>query len=287
MTTRIISFSEVLKYQTCQRQYYYRFTLGLSPEEESDAITTGVNGHKLLQNFYELLRQGKTKMEALKIVADIAMKGLGDAKFADGSLLKAWTLVDNYVRETDFTSEAELIENRFLVPLAKLLPSVFPQDEELLDVQIGFTPDLVLRRKGGLLDIEDAKFVQRAWPKKKLNRFPQIKLYQIFMEAMEYEISRSIVRMFNTTTGKIEAHVYSMTPIEKEILLRDFVHAIRETLEFRKRPFEIQNHAARTMNYTACTFCHFEFPCTLEAQGKDATKTLETQYVKSSYDYTC
>lgn len=278
----IVSFSELFKWQTCQRQYYYRFILGRSPIEESDAISTGVKGHKLLEAFYELLREGKTKEEALKTISDKAKQLVNSDRFADFPLATAWTMVDNYIRETDFsTKSSEFIENRFLLPVSKLT-----DDSELSHVQIGFTPDLITKRKGDFVDIEDAKFVGRAWGKKKINRFPQIKLYQIFMESMNYKISRTMIRFFNLQTYKITEQPYVTKGVEKETIKRDFLAGVKEVVRFKEGPKELLSLAPRTMNYTACQYCPFEFVCTLEAEGKDASKTLNALYKESSYDYT-
>jgi hypothetical protein len=283
----IVSYSEIFKYQTCPRQYYYRFSLNKAPIEESDAIQTGIKGHRLLQDFYELMRQGKTKEEALAIVTQTAMKlaqkprFMGQAEQTDFALLKAWTLVSNYVGETDFTAESELIENRFLVPV-----SAIDSDPSLSHVQIGFTPDLVSKRTGGHLDVEDAKFVGRAWSQSKMNRFQQIKLYQIFLSRMGYASSRGILRFFNVQTGKITTKNYVLKGREEETIIRDFMVGVRDVVKFKSQEPELLKLAPRTMNYTACQFCHFEFVCTLEAEGKDASKTLDTMYKDSNYDYT-
>lgn len=278
--SEIVSFSEVYKFQTCRRAWYYQFYLGLR-SEETDAIGTGNRGHKLLQNFYLLLKMGHSKEKALKLITAQAKEEMKED--IDGNLLKAWVLVDNYIRETDFNSKAIHVEGRFLVPAKKLTNDTFFDS-----VQIGFTPDLVLERTGGFIDIEDYKFVQRKWSQKKVNRFPQLRVYHLLMEAMGYTISRTVLREFNTQTGKIFAHPYPMSSVEKENVLKDFLSGVSEVLNFRRSINEetsVATEATRTMNYTACQFCHFERPCTMEAQGKNANYTLSTEYTKSSYNY--
>jgi hypothetical protein len=277
----IISFSEVYKWDSCQRQYYYNFTLGLQPLEVSDPINTGVKGHRLLQSFYEAYRTGITKEEARQRTSESATALIGKASIADvKALLKSWSLVDNYIRDTDFKSEAVLVENRFLFPASKLT-----DDPELADVQIGFTPDVVFERKSGFVDVEDAKFVGKAWSKSKLNRFPQAKLYQIFLKRMGYNVSRTTVRFFNTTTNQITAQHYFLGVDEEQSLIHDFIAGIKEVYRFRIQTDEQKELARRTMNYTTCQFCRYEEPCTLQAEGQDATRVFKYQYVKSDYDY--
>lgn len=279
----IVSFSEVFKWQTCQRQYYYRFDLGLAPIEESDAIRTGVIGHRLLQSFHEMIREGKNKEESHEIVRKQAKKILDESSVTNfGNLVKAWTLVDNYIRDTDFASEAVLVENRFLLPVSHLIGPALAESYGLSDVQIGFTPDVVFERTGKKFDVEDYKFVARAWSGSKLNRFPQTKLYQIFLECMGYEISRSVLRFFNVTTGKINDQNYTLTDTARQILIKDFISGVREVVKYRTNSYR---EPARTMNYTACQFCSWEYVCSLQAEGKDATYTIETQFKKSEYDY--
>jgi hypothetical protein len=214
----IISYSEIVKFQTCKRQYFYRFTKGLAPLEESPAISTGVKGHKLLENFYEFLKAGKTKEEARELTTQSAMDLIKREGLAvDPTLLKAWTLVDNYITSTKHFNEAIIIENRFLIPA-----TVIGGDPSLDQVMIGFTPDVVLERPGNMLDVEDAKFVGRAWSKSKLNRFQQAKLYQIFLKRMGYNVTRSSVRFFNVTTGNVSVQNYTMKAQEEAILIERF-----------------------------------------------------------------
>lgn len=282
----IVSYSEIFKLDTCQRQYYYRFILGLQPQEESSAIDMGNKGHKLLQNFYNLLGEGKTKEQALKIITENATKLLTTVHFSEvGNLWKAWTAVDNYIKATDFTSKAVIVENRYLIPAELLMSENFLDDYLLDDVQIGFTPDVVFEKQGGFYEVEDAKFVGRAWSKSKLNRFQQSKLYQIFLNRMGYKVTRSSIRFFNMTTGEIKEQKYTMSKEEEEILIRDFLNGVMDVVRFRNQDSTDLQETRRTMNYTACQFCPFEFPCTLEAEGKDASKTLANLYVKSKYDY--
>jgi len=283
----IISYSELFKFQTCKRQYQYSFGLGLRPIEESGPIATGSAGHKLLQVLYELLREGVDKEKALVTVTRKAkeLSTIAGTGLVDFNMLKAWTLVENYIRETDFVNEVELVENRFLVPIEVILSDIEVDRFNLNDVQIGFTPDLVCKRKGDKLDIEDAKFVGRAWSKSKLNRYPQLKLYQIFLKRMGYDISRTVLRFFNTTTGEITTRPYILGVAEEENLIKDFIDGVIDLVQFKGLPDSVKVQAPRTMNYTACQFCAFEFPCSLEAEGKDASKTLENLYKKSEYDY--
>ena len=286
----IISYSEIFKLDTCPRQYYYRFDKGLKPIEESDAITTGVKGHKLLQIFYTALSAGMTKDQALAVVHVQAKKMMAEeAKTKlkletviapDFSLLTALTLVDKYIKEYEFESNAVLIENRFLLPASELSDDPF-----LSDVQIGFTPDVVFENTGNFLKVDDYKFVGRAWAKKKINRFQQSKLYQIFLKRMNYNVTRSGILFFNTKTGDVTYQNYVLRPQEEQILIDDFVSGLIAVKRIKIQSEEERAKARRTMNYTACTYCAFELPCSLEAEGKDASKTFKNLYVKSDYDY--
>lgn len=279
MKINITSFSELYKWDTCQRQFYYNFTLGLVPVTMSEAINTGIKGHKLLQSFYEGLMNGFSKEEALEATHTKAKK-LMESDKNNFDLLFAWTLVEKFIKETTFTANAVLAENRFLFPASALT-----DDPELEGLQIGFTPDVVFKRNGDFYDVEDAKFVKRAWGVKKMDMFPQAKLYQVFLRRMGYNVSRSIVRFFNTTTGKIEAKPYPLTSVQEKILIEDFVEGIKILKNFKERPIELQAKARRTSNYTQCQYCAFSLPCSLEAEGKNAEKTLNHMYTKSDYDY--
>ncbi len=279
--TMIVSFSEIAKFQTCKRQYNYRFGMGLKPIEESGAISLGIKGHNLLEMFYKLLADGKTKEEALVIIRSYVVEQMKKSFDPDFNALKAWTLVENYINETDFTSSVVYVESAFIIPASSLTDDPF-----FADVKIGFTPDLVLERKGGWLDIEDYKFTERIWSQKRLNRAMQLRLYQIFLETLGYEVSRTVFRFFNVKTGKIVAHPYIMSATQKKSITADFLDGVRDVVVYRRnlKPTPV-NNGARTLNNTACGFCAFEFVCTLEAEGKDASHTIKYQFTKSGYGY--
>jgi hypothetical protein len=238
----------------------------------------GIRGHKLLQNFYTFMGEGHSKDEARKLTTESSAQLLKQNKL-DIPLLKAWTLVDNYIQATEFKSEAVIVENRYLFPLSQLSDHPLVQD-----VQIGFTPDVVFQRQGGFCDVEDAKFVGRAWAESKLKHFVQAKLYQILLSRMGYNVSRSTVRFFNTQTAQIKSHNAELKFGEEATIIQDLISAVVEVVHYKNDVFRLEN-TRRTMNNNMCQGCAFDFPCTLEGQGKDASKTFASMYKKNSYDY--
>lgn len=275
----IVSFSEVSKWDTCKLQYFYNFSMGLRPLEETESISNGIVGHKLLQSFYESLQAGKTKLEAAEATHRKAIEYMDSAKqnLNSKSVLIAWTMVSNYIKNADVTAKTILVENRFLIPV-----SMLDNDCSLSNVQIGFTPDVVFERAGGFLDVEDSKFVGKGWSAKKLDMFPQAKLYQAFLRRMGYNISRAGIRFFNLATGKVTTHFEALPEEEETILLKQFVEAVAEIVDYRNDPFKPR----RTFNYSTCQYCAYETPCNMEAEGKDASRTFKYFFMQSDYDYT-
>jgi hypothetical protein len=278
----IVSYSEIAKRDVCARQYYYRYVLDLQPITDTIPLATGKKGHRFLQTFYTLLAQGKTVEEAKAIVMQQAVGMINKNGLPDAALLNAWTLTENYMLAYKISSsESILVENRFLVPASR-----FSDDPIFKGVEIGFTPDLVTKRMGGFCDVEDAKFVGKAWSEAKLDQYQQLRLYEIFLKEMGYNISRTILRFFNTATGKIVEHKYVTTPVERRIILDDFLVAVKNTVLFRQQSAEdILKQSRRTLDTNTCQFCQFKFPCSLERKGQDASNTLATEYVKSDYNY--
>ncbi len=274
----IISYSELVKWDTCPRQYYYSFVKGLQPLEMPEPMMLGINGHKLLQNFYTFMGEGYPKEEAQRLTTKSSEKLLQNNKY-DLPLLKAWTLVDNYIRATEFKSEAIIVENRYLFPLSQLSDHPLVQD-----VQIGFTPDVVFQRQGGFCDVEDAKFVGRAWAESKLKHFVQAKIYQILLKRMGYNVSRSTVRFFNTQTAQIKSHNAELKFGEEATIIQDLISAVVEVVHYKNDAFRLAN-TRRTTNNNMCQGCAFDFPCTLEGQGKDASRTFDSLFRKKDYDY--
>lgn len=283
----IISYSETLSWDSCPRNYYYQNVLGLVPNELSEPITTGTKGHQLLQSFYRALQTGADKEIAKEYVYESA-KHLMESPFFDPNsmdLLKAWSLVNKYIDDTEFNTEIIEVENRFLIPM-----SFFTDNPFLSDVTIGFTPDVVFKRPGNFCTVEDSKFVGRAWSQKKLHRFPQAKLYGIFLCKMGYNVTRSSIRFFNTTKNTITDYGDTPTPQEQETLIRDFTATVQEIAEYR-RMIKIADPQLkgprRTMNYNICDSCFFEQPCTMQAQGKNeqASRVLTHMFKENDYDY--
>jgi hypothetical protein len=277
----IISYSEIFKFDTCKRAFYYSYVKNLRPIVLSDPMDTGTKGHSLLQTFYTCLQEGMNKTEAIKSVTDAASKVLVQNGLTDMNMVKAWTLVDNYIRDNEFEAEAVLVENRFLFPFSLLC-----DDPKYAHIEIGFTPDVVFKRTGGFYDVEDAKFIGRAWSGKKLDHYTQAKLYQVFLRRMGYPVTRSIVRFFNTTTAKITYSGDTLEKAEEAILIEEFIDTIKEVADHKSLPLTVLEKSRRTANYTICQGCFFSYPCALEAKGKSATGTFANDFVKSDYDYT-
>jgi hypothetical protein len=170
---------------------------------------------------------------------------------------------------------AVLVEKPYIVPLS-----------DSIDLQLGFTADLVWDYHDRRLDIEDYKFVGRAWSQNKLARYNQLDMYLIFLRMLGYDAKRGVLRFFNTTTGKPYHKVYNPDKTTQDILFSDFLIAATEAQEFLELPVaEQRKRAIRTFNYNTCSWCHFNYPCTLEAQGKDASNTLAMEYTANVYGY--
>lgn len=264
----IISFSQVYCWQTCKREFYYKYGLGLTPANESNAIAIGVYGHKLLETFYKALQKGATKEEARIAIQSHKLN------YETLEMVNAWVLVDNYIRALDLKGSIVQVERAFILPTA-------------MDLTIGFTPDLIWDYKDKRLEAEDYKFIGRQWPNNKLARYSQLNLYTTFLERLGYDVKLGTLRFFNVKTMKISKKEYTPSRIVKDRLYEEFIVAALEAAEFLSLPVaEQKDIAIRTINYTVCQWCKFNFPCTLELEGKDASKTFAAEYVENTYGYT-
>lgn len=265
----IVSFSEVYTWQTCRREFYYHYGLGLTPIEDKESIYKGVQGHRLLQNFYRGIQRGLTKDEAREEMREF----FREEKMHE--LVEVWMMVEKYIQDLKLEGEAVLVEEAFVVPVA---------GEDSLS--IGFTPDLVWNQKGKRIIIEDYKFVGRMWAKSKLSRYTQLDLYNAFLHKMGFNVTRGVLRFFNLATNTFPYQVYTPSQTRLDNLYKEFVESALEIQQFKNLPIEQQKEAAiRTINYTVCQWCSYIFPCNLEQDGKDASKTLATQYKPSKYSY--
>lgn len=264
----IVSYSEVSKWTTCQREYYYRFALNKRPMEESSPIMSGTNGHLMLETFYKALQRGCSREEARREVQNQLPKR------KTPELVKVWVLVDNYINSLPLEGSAVLVEQSFIVDIEPGL-------------KIGFTPDLLWDHKNKRLDIEDYKFVGRSWSHKKLSRYVQLDIYTVLLRKLGYSVDRAYLRFFNTETNKPSHKLYESSPARLERVFQEFIEYAHQVKAFKQLMPETQREAAlRTLNINACNFCYFEYPCTLEQEGESAEKTLTTQYKENkTYGY--
>lgn len=273
----VISYSEVNIFHTCSRRYYYQMGMGLAPISMSPAIETGVEGHLLLERFYKSLQAGKTQAASLKSMHNPGNKMTGEK-------LKAWMLANDYASHLDLKEGFPLLVEEKIIH--KPLESLDNEYLGLDDLMIGFTPDLVWEYKNGRIEVEDYKFVQRAWPENKIAHYRQLPIYMAFLRERGIDVSRAILRFFNATTNKISYQVYNPSDEELRLLKSEFIRAALEVKAFKDRPVAEQRELAiRTLNYNTCQYCPFAYPCKLEGQGKSASKTLATQYTGSDYGY--
>lgn len=272
----VISYSEVAIYQQCTQRYYYHFGLGLKALDMGPAITTGIDGHKMLERYYKAVLEGKDQESALA-------KMHNSVETMTAEKLKAWMLANSYAQEFSSKGKPLLVEEAIIFkPEESLSLGVLGLD----GLTVGFTPDLVWETKNGHIQVEDYKFVGRAWSKKKLAHYRQLNLYIVFLRALGYNVTEGILRFFNTTTNQSSSYSFKPTSRELEILKNDFVKEALKVREFRLQPVvEMREAASRTLNYSTCSYCPFNYPCSLEAKGLSAQKTFATQYTENDYGY--
>jgi PD-(D/E)XK nuclease superfamily len=235
--------------------------------ENSDAIDTGNFGHKLMEIFYRAIATGSTKEEALLRVRHTL------PKHKEPFMIRSWVLVENYVNDLDIKGTAVAIEESFVV-------------ETEYEFNIGFTPDLIWWYNDKRLDVEDYKFVQRAWSPRKKARYTQLDVYRCLLLKHGLDVRKGILRFFNVTTGQVDLKEYTANPFRLERMYYEFITAAQTVHAFKNlHPEEQEALAIRTLNYNTCQWCDFEYPCNLELDGKSAEKTLQTQFKDLDYGY--
>jgi hypothetical protein len=268
----IVSFSELNTWQRCRKSYYYNYTLGFIPIEESPALRRGKMGHRMMQTYLESRLAGVSHEEAKRTIT----KDLTREETEDPIIIKTWGLVCKHVDTLDFSNvESVYIEQVFKHPLV-----------EAFDLWVGFTPDYGWLFKGGFLTLEDFKFIEKMWSEKKKSRYVQLDLYAGWMREMGENVSQSILRFFNLTTGEITSKPYTPSSEKFKILRREFTLAAIELQEFKSKTVAEQRELAfRTFDNNTCAFCRYSYPCNLEANGKDASKTFLAEFTTNDYGY--
>lgn len=272
----IISNSQIMSLQICERRFYFEHNHTLRPVEYPINVERGIFGHEMMEAFFTKMKEGGTYEECVDAVNPVLMSGMGNIE-----LLKAYRLVIAFGAWL-FNQDYRIVECE--------VNHKYPVG----DNEYAYTPDLILEwskgPKRGRRVIIDFKFTGQYWNDYELDAFQQLPKYMIYYnkENPDNKVTNCAVAMLNTRASEgargEQLFLFKWLNISKKKLQR-IEHeneAMLKRVQHVKETYGPDDYM-RTVSTFACKMCFFAKPCTMELAGQDISRVLETMYKPNTY----
>jgi hypothetical protein len=250
-------------YNSCEKRYELAHIENLMTKDTPKALARGIYGHKVLEAFFNSIKNGDdVKIAESKAIAYAYMDltYFGEV----GPQIQYW--INNVWPTLDWTIIE--VEKTYHLPIGP-------------DKEYPFTIDLLIET-GGKLVIVDHKFSADAYSDEMNDMYPQIPIYMGALRAQGINVAYGIYNFLRTRRMKDTAAqlVRSVVKPNNARVRLSFMHQ----LETAKR---IENHTGpylRTFNNN-CSYCPFISICRLEMSGEDSTDMKKIAYSQNTYGY--
>lgn len=292
--TFYISQSEVDSRLACERKHWYAFgkqhpkhpdTNGLQATHHSDSLTRGTVGHKVLEEYYDFIKQGVHRDAAFNQArAQHTVRLTKDLEHAE-----IYTEVTNY-----FTAYHDEYRNEDFEPL------VMEHNFELridTDLVFPFTPDAIFREKStGKIYVVDHKFLYRFYQDRVFPILPQMLRYAWALRQMGYEVHGYMYNMISTDKraqpqNRFKRHKVDFTPQHErkmERVAKELVATMREIVTDKRSDPQVWDtqRSRRNMSSFTCANCPFLELCIAELEGQNGVDLMVSQFFESNkYGY--
>lgn len=272
----IISNSQIMSLQTCEKRFFYEHNDTLRPVEYPINVERGIFGHRLFETFYKKMQEGGTYDECVEATNPVLLEGLSNPE-----LLKAYRLVLAF-GAWSFTQPWKVVEVE--------ANHMYPVGEDTF----AYTPDVVLEwdsgvKRGQRLMI-DFKFTGQYWNDNELDAFQQLPKYMVYYnkENPDNKVTHCAVAMLNTRAPvdakgeklflfkwlNINKKKLQEVERENEIMMKRVRH-VKETYG--------PEDYMRTVSTFTCKMCFFAKPCTMEFAGNDTSRILKLMFKPNTY----
>lgn len=265
---RRISNSEASVWLSCQRQYYYKYTLGLYPKNYTEPLTRGVIGHDALAVFYETLQQGHSRHEAGLLMRQALFSYTDRVTEEEQAIIfDLDILLAQYVANTDDSDwEIVAVEREADLPLTDRYNYVLRFDL------------LVRIRSTGKLALVDHKFVYNFWTADEMAMSPQFPKYMATLRANGVEVDHCILNEIRHRKLKSGIHEFRRTRItpsrdkmrnglKEQIAVSEGIANFRELSTVAA----FETSIPVRQSYGACKYCMVKALCLSEFDGGDIT----------------
>ncbi len=263
-----VSHSEVDSYLRCERQHFYGYGLGVTRINESDSLARGTAGHKILEKFFNGLKDGlDVKDLNTQVFADCAEIAILNPDQA-GELIRTFIAFFNNYPFYGWVVEG--VEQEYVLPVTEGLA-------------IPFVVDLLIRDPYGYLWVIDHKFMYDYLNDRDLELTPQLAKYFIGLKALGVQVDRAAYSVYRYRPNQKDDN-YKFTPVD--FTQERLVQTIREQaivadriLKLKELPIEQWSYnAMRVSNKMVCNSCSFRSLCVAELNDWQPNLVLSADY---------
>lgn len=277
-----MSHSEIDTFLMCSRRHYYAHGEKLAPKRPSEALTTGINGHEVLEVFFKTLQathdyDGSVGL-ARRLIEDQLRAGASMTSVA--KISERLELFWEIYRERIESWEILHVEETFYVPV----------DDHM---QFPFKPDLVIR-ENGMIVVVDYKFIGDFYKADDMALMPQFPKYIGGLRALGIQARHGLYIMFRTRANLkstnpddlIRLEVVKPTNARVQRTFYEQIQVTKGIVELKGLTLEEwERNVHRTSNKMVCSYCSFKDLCITELNGQSGQLMRETDFVPNTYGY--
>lgn len=290
MPARVVSNTEVTTKSVCDRQHFYRFTLGIEPlpGNLSPALYRGIIGHEALEVYYRALMMGLSvedaRLAALEYLEKVILSVVTQTP-EDSSrvilLSELSLLIDAYSRYYGVEPfEVIAVEQVYQAPIGD-------------DLFYGMKLDVLIKYTSGEFRgdycIMDHKFVYNFKDAPELEMDGQMPKYQKTLRENGIIVSKAVFNQirYRKINDPVPTQIFRRTPARltptKTNTIWDEQKEIAQKIvddeKAQKRPL-------RTLSLLVCRNCHFYELCNADMMGQNTEHMITANFQKSTYGYT-
>lgn len=284
----IISISQTDSFLTCERKWMFSYVFEKQSDHMSRSLAIGVIGHDILAVYYQAIKDGASKFDALQEGMKKLSEYFAEGKVDSEVLSMVHGLVSRYIENVDNLGNLTIleVEEDFFIPV---------NDQFWYGMRI----DLLIKDSRDRVRLIDHKFVYDFYTADALQLNSQMPKYVAGLRFSGYPVVEAYLNMFRTRFkahllgGKSNEDLYNMAPvgIVQERIQNGLEHqliASERIVARRALPLElIAKESLPIQNQMICKNCPFKEPCIRMENGvKDPLKALGPGYVEKTSGFT-
>lgn len=291
----IVSNTEIVMDDTCERSHWFRFGMGIEPKFENlgQALQRGLVGHDALASYYLTLKHGDSVEEAKEACFDVIktevmriMMETPEEMEMISQMVALQHLLDGYI-------EYYRVETFKVIEVEKFFKTDITPSIEY-GMRLDTLVEMTMGPYRGELVLVDHKFLYNFKTQAQLEMDGQLPKYMRTLRDNGYKVTRG---MFNQIRYR---HMKDMSP--DKIFKREWSKPTTiqtDTIwnEQRKKAIKLEakkslpiaewdEDATRNLSQMICKWCYFQPVCFTQMSGGSIDAKIAVDYQRNTYGYT-